>query len=301
LALAAVALAACSDGRSASAPAAADSTAEGTPTTRGTSTAAVPTDPALTTLLPESIASEPDKACAWECLTAVDTFYLGGLIEEGFEIGPPYQDQARYIKIGEAVCARLSEGYTLPQILATAPSDSDLQRLEVMATAAQRTYCELPGFTSEDRPGRAQPAVPARPTCSPLQAAVTLFDQEVREAFPGGQIPATGSSPALSALTDVVIEVVDGCGYQVMVDIANQYPDPLYSWLRSTAVSALGEISALPDGLRCSDLATFGLGPKQAVDYWFLWGAPGLMDADENGIPCETIWPDVERYMPSNY
>ncbi len=86
-----------------------------------------------------------------------------------------------------------------------------------------------------------------------------------------------------------------------MVDIASQYPEPLHSWLRSTAVSALGEISALPEGLRCADLATFGLGPKQAVDYWFLWGAPGLMDADKDMIPCETIWPDVETYMPSNY
>jgi hypothetical protein len=102
----------------------------------------------------------------------------------------------------------------------------------------------------------------------------------------------------MSALTDSVIQVVDQCGYQVMVIIADQYPDPLYSWLNSTAASALGEISALPDGLRCAELSTLGLGPKQAVDYWFLWGAPELMDADRNGIPCETIWSDVERYMP---
>ncbi len=261
---------------------------------------AAPTAPALTTLIPKSIASEPDKACAWECLTAFDTLHLGSLIDEGFEIGPPYQDQARYIKIGEAVCARLNEGYTLPQILATASAHSEVQRLEVMADAAQRTYCKLPKFASEGSSGGEQLAVPAGLACSAPQAAA-VFDQQVRTTFPGGQIPATGSSAAQSALTDLVIGVVDRCGYQVMVDIASQYPEPLHSWLRSTAVSALGEISALPEGLRCADLATFGLGPKQAVDYWFLWGAPGLMDADKDMIPCETIWPDVETYMPSNY
>ena len=25
------------------------------------------------------------------------------------------------------------------------------------------------------------------------------------------------------------------------------------------------------------------------MDYWFLWGAPALMDADGNGVPCETV------------
>ena len=94
-------------------------------------------------------------------------------------------------------------------------------------------------------------------------------------------------------------EVVDRCGYQVMVVVAGRYPDPLSGWLRSTAVSALGEISALPPGLRCADLADLGLGPKQAVDYWFLWGAPGLMGADKNGIPCETVWSDVAQYLPA--
>jgi hypothetical protein len=35
------------------------------------------------------------------------------------------------------------------------------------------------------------------------------------------------------------------------------------------------------------------------VDYWFLWGMPPLMDADANGIPCETVWPDVAQYVPA--
>lgn len=297
LTLTVVALAACSNGGSASAPTGVTTTTAGAPSARATAIGAAPTVPALATLIPGSINSELDKACAVDCLTAFDIGYLGGLIERGLEIAPPYQNQAQYIKIGEAVCARLSEGYTMSQILATAASPGDRQKLELMAESAQLTYCTLPRFGSQS----SQPVVPAGVTCSPLPAAMTVFDQKVRAALPSGRIPTTGSSRDLSDLTNLVIEVVDRCGYQMMIDIANQYPNPFFGWLRSTAASALGEISALPGGLRCADLAASGLGPKQAVDYWFFWGAPGIMDADKNGIPCETIWPNVARYMPSNH
>jgi hypothetical protein len=128
---------------------------------------------------------------------------------------------------------------------------------------------------------------------------MAAFDAEVRSAFPdGGPSSETSAERMLGTL---VLDVVNRCGYQVMIDIAYQYPNPLYGWLRSLAYFSLGEISALPEGLRCAELKDFGLGPKQAVDYWFLWGSPALMDADVNGIPCETVWQDVGRYMPSYY
>jgi hypothetical protein len=144
------------------------------------------------------------------------------------------------------------------------------------------------------------PTVPGGTVCSPLPAAMAAFDDRARAEFPGGPIP-TSSDWAMSRLTDLVQDVVDRCGYQVMVDVADQYPDPLYGWLRETAVLALGEISSLPGGLRCADLRSLGLGPKQAVDFWFLNGSPPLMDADLDGIPCETVWSDVEQYLPSNH
>jgi hypothetical protein len=143
--------------------------------------------------------------------------------------------------------------------------------------------------------------LPARLTCSPLPAAMSAFDAQARAAFPDGQVSTNGSNASMEALSGVVDDVVDGCGYQVMVDIANQYPNPLYSWLQIAAVSALGEISTLDEGLRCADLAGMGFGPKDAVDYWFLWGSPDLMDADLNGTPCETVWVNVAQYMPSHY
>ena len=157
---------------------------------------------------------------------------------------------------------------------------------------AQQPSC-LTDDNCDDSDGPTAPSVGL--VCSPLPAAMTAFNEQARAELPGGGWP----TPESSALTGLVISIVEQCGYQVMIDIAYQYPDPLYSWLQRTAVSALGEISALPDSLRCAELDALGLGPKQAVDYWFLWGAPALMDADSNGIPCETVWPGVARYMPA--
>jgi hypothetical protein len=154
------------------------------------------------------------------------------------------------------------------------------------ASAAPRTAAapSTAGTTRGTIPGGAEPTclvgdtcdddggspAPAGVVCAPLPAAMTAFDRLARAAYPGGQLPGGGPAAAPSPLTDLVLDVVDRCGFQVMVDVADQYPDPLWSWLRTTAVSALGEIGALPDGLRCADLAALGLGPKQSVDYWFL-------------------------------
>ena len=157
--------------------------------------------------------------------------------------------------------------------------------------------CPDPGAPASPRaPGTTDTVV-----CAPLPTAMAVFDEQAGALFPSGRVPNTSSDARLSGLQGLVVDVVDRCGYQLMVDVANQYPDPLYSWLRTTAVMALGEISALPDGLRCADLASLGLGPKQAVDYWFLWNGPSLMDADVDGIPCETVWQDVEQHMPAHY
>lgn len=53
-----------------------------------------------------------------------------------------------------------------------------------------------------------------------------------------------------------------------------------------------------PNGLLCRDLAGRGLDYPTAVAYWFQEGQPERMDADLNGIPCETVYPveDVSAY-----
>lgn len=66
----------------------------------------------------------------------------------------------------------------------------------------------------------------------------------------------------------------------------------------------LGDVRKEADGLFCRDLETKGYSYVAAVDYWRTNGQPNQMDADRNGIPCETVFPasDVEAYWgPQGY
>lgn len=58
------------------------------------------------------------------------------------------------------------------------------------------------------------------------------------------------------------------------------------------------DVRALPAGLFCRDLNARGYSYSAAVDYWRMHGQPNQMDADRNGIPCETVYPrsDVSAY-----
>lgn len=47
----------------------------------------------------------------------------------------------------------------------------------------------------------------------------------------------------------------------------------------------------LPAGLLCRDLLASGHSYGDALSYWYYWGMPDRMDADQNGIPCETVYP----------
>jgi hypothetical protein len=83
--------------------------------------------------------------------------------------------------------------------------------------------------------------------------------------------------------------------------VADQFSGPASYDLLVDANVALGYLLLEPEGLRCADLQGLGYDAKDAVDYWFLWEAPALMDADLDGIPCETVFSDVARYMPAYY
>ena len=49
-------------------------------------------------------------------------------------------------------------------------------------------------------------------------------------------------------------------------------------------------VTDLPAGLFCRDLKARGYGWSDATTYWNYWGQPANMDADLNGIPCETVY-----------
>jgi hypothetical protein len=59
-----------------------------------------------------------------------------------------------------------------------------------------------------------------------------------------------------------------------------------------------GPVADLGPGLFCRDLFAGGFSYAAAVDYWRLHGEPNQMDADRNGIPCETVYSasDVAAY-----
>jgi hypothetical protein len=50
----------------------------------------------------------------------------------------------------------------------------------------------------------------------------------------------------------------------------------------------------LPRGKFCRDLRPFGLTFADAYAYWEWEGRPDRMDADTNGVPCETVYPAEE-------
>lgn len=52
-------------------------------------------------------------------------------------------------------------------------------------------------------------------------------------------------------------------------------------------------------GLYCRDLEPLGYSFLQAVAYWLAEGAPNRMDADRDGIPCETVYPadEIDRFL----
>ena len=55
-----------------------------------------------------------------------------------------------------------------------------------------------------------------------------------------------------------------------------------------------GVVSTIQSGLFCKDRTGAGWFFYDALAYWVLQGAPDRMDADLNGIPCETVYPADE-------
>jgi hypothetical protein len=59
---------------------------------------------------------------------------------------------------------------------------------------------------------------------------------------------------------------------------------------RELPPSVLQRSPVLAPGLYCRDLALRGTSYADAVIYWWSEGSPDRMDADHNGIPCETVY-----------
>jgi len=53
-------------------------------------------------------------------------------------------------------------------------------------------------------------------------------------------------------------------------------------------------VAGLQAGLFCRDLLPLGYDYAATVSYWVKEGSPDRMDADRNGIPCETVYPEAD-------
>jgi hypothetical protein len=205
---------------------------------------------------------------------------------------------------------RRTIGFVLPLVLLLTGCATTVQGIASPGpTTARSAAPSLPGGAAPSclvddgcgsSPGRRGGTGRALLDCSTLPAAVATFDAAASATFPGWQA-GRGTPGQLRVLQDTVNALVDACGYKVMVDVADQFPDPGSYDLLVDANVALGHLLLEPDGLRCADLLARGYSAKDAVDYWFLWDTPELMDADLNGTPCETVFSDVDRHMPAYY
>lgn len=61
-----------------------------------------------------------------------------------------------------------------------------------------------------------------------------------------------------------------------------------------TTTTSLPPVAGLEAGLFCRDLHAGGHDYESAVMYWAREGNPDRMDADRNGIPCETVYPAAD-------
>lgn len=62
----------------------------------------------------------------------------------------------------------------------------------------------------------------------------------------------------------------------------------------ATTTTAPPTIVDLAPGLFCRDLNAAGYGYSDAIAYWVSEGQPDRMDADHNGIPCETVYSETD-------
>jgi hypothetical protein len=62
----------------------------------------------------------------------------------------------------------------------------------------------------------------------------------------------------------------------------------------STTTTTLAPVDQVASGLFCRDLHALGYGYPDGAAYWLGDGSPDRMDADRNGVPCQTVYPEVE-------
>ena len=142
-----------------------------------------------------------------------------------------------------------------------------------------------------------------------------LTDEEWRQMLADGEAPARPAwqsvlfaGPALSSeacvglaatYREVVAEYINS-GLPAELDI-DENGIPCEAEFPTSSKTFFDSVRWDNPGLFCRDLNERGYSYEQAIAYWLLELAPDRMDADRNGIPCETVYPegDIKGFFGS--
>lgn len=170
--------------------------------------------------------------------------------------------------------------------------EADGKWVPVTSTTDAATTTEIAESTTTTEPTTTSPPTTAAPATTPVTTPSGPGD--VRDE-PAGQFCRDLDAKGYSYSAAVDYWLIHGQPNQMDAD-RNGIPcetvftrsDVVAYWGTYTWVEPLPV--GLPGGLLCKDLAARGIGYPDAVAYWFAEGAPDRMDADLNGIPCETVY-----------
>lgn len=84
---------------------------------------------------------------------------------------------------------------------------------------------------------------------------------------------------------------MDRAGNGIPCETVYSHEDVAAYWPSGTV--AHDGIDRLGPGLFCRDLRDRGVNVRDALRYYLREGQPSRMDADNNGIPCETVYGDA--------
>ena len=180
----------------------------------------------------------------------------------------------------------------------TTPS-GDTSGPETSATAAAIQTSEAPissiapETTSTTRPDSSTAGATTAPDSSTVTTSTTGSSAEWASVLPPDLQCEDFVEMDLSFAAALGYWIVSGRPGRMDTD-GNDIPcdEQAYSvWL---PVVGDGEDAWFAHGLYCRDIVTDRwMGPEVPFLYWLMEGSPDRMDADRDGIPCETLFPEV--------
>lgn len=99
------------------------------------------------------------------------------------------------------------------------------------------------------------------------------------------------AEPTTTSLTPVATAEVPTTASSTPPETTTTMPTAATTTLGETTTTTLVPIGDVESGLFCRTLVSAGYDYSDAVLYWEREGSPDRMDADLNGIPCQTVYP----------